>query len=309
MVLILIASCKQDLNDILDTGQKIVINGLITTDSLLNVFISKSMYINDISGQSFDDMNDLDSAEVYFYTNNSALDSLYHVPFYSYNWWIVLNPGNYRSKSILPQPGKEYKIIVKARNLPDAYSTIIIPDLVKIKKVDTLEVTLPFGSYFDNNKGFICKIEFSDPVNETNYYLFNIREMLNQNYFSTDNDLEFSCEDPIVEEKLSNGEKNVGIAFSDKIINGQEHILNVTVKKESILSSTSVDRQTVCFRLYSISEEYFRYIQTLNLYNKNYGNPLADPVMLFSNISGGYGFFSGASVSSDSIVFRLEWLR
>ena len=62
--------------------------------------------------------------------------------------------------------------------------------------------------------------------------------------------------------------------------------------------------KTFYFRLYSISSEFFNYIHTLNLYNKNYGNPLADPVITYSNITGGYGIFSGAAVSSDSIVWN-----
>ena len=44
--LLLFISCNDELG-IPDTGRKIVINGLITTDSLLNVSIGKSAYITD----------------------------------------------------------------------------------------------------------------------------------------------------------------------------------------------------------------------------------------------------------------------
>ena len=304
LLFILITSCKQRINDIPDTGRKIVINGLITNDSLFNIRISKSLYINDISGNSGFSFYDLDSADIQIYQNNTYIDSLYHIPYYAFYSGFVFNYGNYKSKSIFPQPGGQYKVIAKSHNLPDASATIIIPDQVRIERVDTSAITLAPGSYITSNVGIMCKIEFKDPVDVANYYLLNIREMVGENYAYTYNNLEFRCDDPIVEEKLFSGIKNEGIAFSDKVINGQKHILTVIIKKEVIGGYTLSDTQTVCFRLYSITEEYFRYIQNLNLYEKNFGNPLSDPVMLYSNVSGGYGMVTGAAVSSYSIVFN-----
>jgi hypothetical protein len=60
----------------------------------------------------------------------------------------------------------------------------------------------------------------------------------------------------------------------------------------------------VYLRLYNITEEYYQYIQTLNLFLKNYKNPLAEPTQVFSNINGGYGILGGAGVSTDSVIFR-----
>jgi hypothetical protein len=63
-------------------------------------------------------------------------------------------------------------------------------------------------------------------------------------------------------------------------------------------------KKTIYLRLYSITEECFRYIQTLNLFEKDFGDPLTNPVQVFSNVTGGFGIFAGAAVSSDSIVFN-----
>lgn len=297
------SDCKQDWNDIPDTGRKIVINGLITTDSLLNVQICKSFSLNEISGNGIS-LFDLDSVDVQFYENNTPIDSLYHVSFYSFDIWYVFNAGNYRSRRLFPQPDKQYKIIARSRNLPDASAITIIPNQVQIINVDTSRIILAPGSYININDGTMCKIEFNDPPEEQNFYLLDIREMVNKDYASPNNNLEFSCQDPIIEENLFSGVKNEGIAFSDKLINGQKHILPVIIKREVIGNYTPADKQTVCFRLYSITEEYFRYIRILNLYSKNFGNPLAEPVMMYSNVTGGYGMFTGAAVSSYSIVFE-----
>jgi hypothetical protein len=295
-------SCQNKL-EVPDTGRKIVINGLITTDSLLNVQIGKSFYLNYNTGDSSNLFYDLDNVDVKVLKNNLLTDSLYHMQFYYYDTWMVFNGGNYKSKSIFPQTDNQYTIIAKSNNLPEAVATTVIPKIVRIEKVDTVGIILPQGSFNNSNKAYICKIKFNDPGEETNFYLLNIREMMSKNYASPNNSLDFSCDDPIVEEKLFSGEKNEGIAFSDKLINGQSHILNIIIKKEVIGNYTAIDKQTVCFRLYSITEEYFQYIKNLNLYSKNYGNPLADPVMLYSNVSGGYGMFSGAGISSYSVIF------
>lgn len=304
LLIILITSCKEEFDDIPDIGRKIVINGLITTDSLLNVRIGKSTYINDISGNSGNELNDLDSAKVQIYMNGTLIDSLNHVPFYSFYLWNVFNSGNYRSKSVFPKPGHQYTIIAKVYNIPEASTIITIPDLVSIVKVDTSRIILSPGSYINSNEGFICKIEFVDPANRSNYYMFNIREIVNKDCATPNNNLEFYCLDPFVEEKLFSGIKNEGIAFSDKLFNGQRHTLSVIIKREVLSIYSPGNKQTICFRLYSITEEFFQYIKNLNLYNKNLGNPLAEPVMIYSNIKGGYGMVTGASVSSDSIVFQ-----
>jgi hypothetical protein len=106
------------------------------------------------------------------------------------------------------------------------------------------------------------------------------------------------------------------VAFSDKLINGQKHYLDVVIKGEQFgeplihlihqPNEYSDIRKTLYIKLYSITEEFFRYIQTLKIYSKNYSNPLTEPVLMNSNITGGYGMLSGASVSSDSIVFNIK---
>lgn len=299
-------ACTEQQKIIPDTGRRITINGLIGTDSLLNVQIGRSAYINDLTGISHSLIEDLDSAEVKIFEHNKDIDSLFHVPpFYLYNMRSVFNTGNYRSKNIFPEPGKIYEIQVTVNHLPIARGTISIPALVEILKVDTARITLEPGTYYNSNEGFICNIEFTDPSEESNYYILDIREKITRNRILNNNNLEFSCSDPIIEERLNGGEGNVGIAFSDKLIDGQKHILPVIIKRESIGVVTSGLSQTVCFRLYSITEDFFRYIHDLNIYSKNFGSPFFEPVMMYSNILNGYGMIAGAAISSDSIVFPL----
>src|SRR3989339_78112 len=172
LFIILFTACQNEYMDIPDTGRKIVINGLITTDTLLNVNITKSTYISEVSGTASLSRYDIDSAEVYFYQNNILIDSLHHDHYDSHEIFNVFYYGNYWSRSLYPLPGKEYKVVVKKPSLPDASAITTIPEQVRIERVDTSWVILSPGEYYVSDVGLKLKIEFSDPVYRTNYYLF-----------------------------------------------------------------------------------------------------------------------------------------
>jgi hypothetical protein len=298
--LFLVCACRKENVVIPDTGRKIVINGLITTDSFLNVRIAKSYYFKDFL-MGWAQFPEFDSADVRFYRNNILLDSLpYSVQSDRYDLYPT---SNYKSDHILPLPGNEYKIIVKKAGYPDATATTTIPRLVKIEKIDTSSIETR-GSNFVIN----CGIEFTDPPAEKNFYLFNIIRL--QTVPLSSRYLAFDSFDPIIEEELCSNSGSgssisavydkYGFAFSDKLIDGKKYSLNVSFK-----APPHPKIACICyFRLISITEEYFKFIHTLNLYNATYLNPLAEPVMVFSNVSGGYGIFAGAAVSTDSIIFH-----
>jgi hypothetical protein len=317
----LISSCIKDNIIIPDTGSKITINGLITTNDLLNVRISRSIFITDVEGVlEQDSLISIDNAQVKIYQNNSFIDSLYYYALgtlSSFEGYLYQN-GNYISKNLYPETGKEYKITAKAPGSQEASSITKIPNLVRIENVDTSRIILEnVPKVYPTNLGLKCIIEFTDPVNETNYYLLNAYR--NNPIFS--DAMAFRCDDPIVEEKLISAQGGAlssnpirGIAFSDKLINGKKTNITITICGNDIglpfwtddpeYNEDGNHKKTIFFRLYSITEDYFKYIQTLNLYQKSYDNPLSDPVLVYSNIKGGYGIFAGAAVSRDSIVFH-----
>ena len=308
---LILISCQEEDIQISDTGRKIVINGLITTDSLINVNLSQSIYITDAFNVEEKLLNE---ATAYISESSSRIDTLQ----YNFDGYINLGvdiyvPSNFWSKKVFPKAGHEYKIEVKSGNLPLATSTTLIPNLVKIEKVDTTLIILP-GTFeeWESNVRLRCDIEFIDPINEKNYYLLYIYKVPNYNIEA--NNIAFLCQDPVVEEKLEHGTIMEGVAFSDKSINGQKYRLQITLDGRELgmpfyddtnlyLYPSEYHHKAIYFRLYSITEEYFKYIQTLNLFYKNFNNPLAEPTQVYSNVEGGYGIFAGAAVSSDSLVF------
>jgi hypothetical protein len=308
MVLVsLFSSCQKEEITVPDTGRKIVINGLITTDSLFNVNLSRSLYITD---SNLVEENMLTNARALLYQNGANIDSLEYaeIPYLNLGLDIYV-PSNYRSKRLYPLSGEEYEIRVRSPGLPDASAKIRIPGMVKIDHLDTAIVKLsgPFESW-ESNIRVLCDIEFTDPEYENNYYLLYVYRV--PAFYSASNNMVFSCQDPVVEEYLNHGTFMEGIAFTDRSISGQKHILRVTLNGKDIGKPFYNDefseshRKAIYFRLCAITEDYYKFIQTLNLFLKNYKNPLAEPTQVYSNIEGGYGIFGGAAVSSDSLVFN-----
>jgi hypothetical protein len=317
----MIDSCTKDTVDTPDIGRKITINGLITNDAPINLSISRSAYLLDLHDIDFLMQ---DSIKALIIENGRKIDSLEPEKYFESSFFDVFSKGNYKSTSFInPSSGKQYRIDVSGKNLPNASASFSIPDVVNIEKIDTSRIVLTPGSYSTNNNGFLCKIEFNDPVGRENYYMMRI--FLNTYYAPYENSnipfkheyLIFSSSDPVIEEKLNNINGIQAIAFSDKLINGQKHSMEIIIRGEligepliksndSFSSYLTIQKKTLYFKLFSINEEFFRYIQTLQLYSRNYNNPLEEPVLMKSNITGGYGMITGAAVSNDSIVFNLQ---
>jgi hypothetical protein len=299
-------SCQQEEIKVPDTGRKIVINGICTTDSLFNINLSSSLYITD-SAQVEENM--LKNARVLIAENDVVIDSMQ----YGSDGYINLGldiyvPSNYRAKHVRPVQGHDYEIRVNSPGLPGASAPVHIPVPVAIERVDTSLVRLA-GTFqaWESNVRLYCDIVFTDPPQETNYYLLYVNRR--PAFSSNSSNLVFSCQDPVVEEYLNHGTMMEGVAFSDKSINGQQHVLRITLNGKDIGQPFFNDgfgdtnRKVVYFRLYQITAEYYNYIQTLNLFLENYKNPLTGPTQVFSNVEGGYGILGGAGVSVDSLVF------
>ena len=285
-------SCQDDKIEMPDTGRKIVINGLLTSDSLFSVLITKSAYVIDTNYfvdtvESNDYRDGLNNVKVYVYQDNHCIDSLYHRDRVIDSYQHFYKFGNYTSKKNIPIPGKEYTIVAKYPGLPDVICKTVIPQTVKIEHLDTSSSTI-VNEYNQTVGQINCHISFTDPINEKNYYLLNMSDKRPPEKWDETKDSikeysNFTCDDPIIEYRLGDQpiDKYVqGVVFSDKIINGKSYTLTIPINYSIYPSSMHEDtfykfiykKWTFYFRLYSITEDYYKYIQSFLLYTKG-GKP------------------------------------
>ncbi len=306
--------CTENEIYLTDTHNKIVINGLISTDNKFGVNISKSVPVTDTTWVH---ENLLNTASVELYENGVYIDTLRNLDFVLVDGGIKIT-DNYVHDHAYPQCNKHYSLRVSAPGFEDVYSTIVIPSLVEIEKLDTTVLELE-GNFeeWESKIHFICDIMFSDPGNEMNYYLVYIFSKVYKkdsfgNFYPGGElyHICFTSEDPVIEEKIADGTVNYGIAFSDKVINSKSYKLTIKINDNDIympdhdLGFYKVYKTVIYFKFYSITEDYYTYIQTLNKFTGNINNPFTDPVQVHTNIEGGLGILGAAAVSTDSLVFK-----
>lgn len=332
IIILSIYSCrKETTTPTTTTINNIVLNSLFTTDSLFNVSITKSFPITygntiPLTGNALL-LQNVPNAQVYVSQNNVLIDSLSNQYYQNSSGYLTsINvQSNYWSRKIFAKPGNEYEILVKTPGLPNVTAITTVTNLVKIQRIDTSRIYIDSVLVSSNPNiyfkefNLIINIEFTDPANEKNFYLLNVYNGFYATYSNGDSLYQsptpfvkylvpYTCNDPIVEEKLNYNSLLYEVAFSDKSINGKTYSLSISfndIQYEGFVGSKlpSKPLKTIFyFRLYSITEDYFNYLQTLLLYYQNVNNPLASPTQVYSNVQGGYGIFSGASVSTDSFL-------
>lgn len=301
-LLIFSISCEKVINlNIEDAKIKIVLNGIISSDSAVIVHISKSRHILDNAQISF-----LSDAQVKLYENETEIGTMIHIGngFYKINY--------------TPKKGFDYKVAVSHSNYDDAYATTRVLNSVQIISIDTFTT---YGQYQDNNLNF--NLKFTDPIDEKNYYMLtlinNFYEMqysdtvknIDTLYVGPDTTIVYityggyvrtprrmfvfpNTEDVIIESQLQKG-----LVFSDELINGKTYTLRFNTSYYNFWGDTN----RVYVQLKSIPKELYLYYKSLQQYYNNHGDPFSEPVMVYTNVVNGLGIFSSQSIHSDSLMF------
>lgn len=283
-------SCTKKLDyDFKEQPKKLIINSILTPDSLLKVYVSSTQNILKA------DTIIIDNALVLLYQNNVLYDTLtYH------------GKGLYMPKNDLyPCERCVYKVIVKASGYPDAEAEDKMPVLNLGYDV---HITYPSG-YDQNNEPIgLFDLTFKDPAGEKNYYelMIYFKEFGNNKYsYLTWSDIK--TDDKILKDEgdMDYYQNASGILISDKLFNGH----NISIKFKilgQIFNIPGIPTKDAFVVLRSVSESYYKYKKYLlrHLYNQNNSNSLDDPLHLlfssepsnmYTNVNNGYGIFVGYS--------------
>ena len=222
--------------------------------------------------------------------------------------------------------GKRYKVKVSNPGYDDIEAETIKPVPVKIKSLTwkhikgkmpewyfdvygSYEAQNPMGPTIEYTHMIEFSITFDDPP-ESNFYQCGIH-YLNYNFPNVAEYkmryASFDWPDPLYNIMVYStlpptGESGPGLAyeivFDDKNFNGEEKTVKLVRPVKEIIASSFEH----IIKLYSLSEDHYRYIVSEWLYNRSKDDPFAEPVDFHSNVSNEIGIFSIASCDYDTII-------
>jgi hypothetical protein len=270
-ILISIVACDMVVDvDVPFEKKQLVVNSSFNPDSLWSANVSLNKHILDESSHE-----SVTNASVLIYENDIAVDQLIH-----------RGNGLYTSNNGKPEVGKTYRIEISAGAYDPIAASSHIPNAAPIKSMETT---------MTENQGGASKIiiRFQDNGNESNYYQikaynrsFSLREdfaILEYKY-----SIELSIDDPSGE-AIAGDDWSDGIFLNDILFNGKEK--EVTLK-------THYPPQALTVELRTISVDLYNYETTSALQNSINGDPLAQPVNVYSNVKKGFGIFAGYSAET-----------
>jgi len=289
----LIMACEKIIDiDIPDSERKIVLNGLINPDSLIEVNISRSMSILEDNIFLF-----LEDASVSLYEDNVEIGSLQYMGF-----------GDYKLLDFYPAFGSSYRLEVESSGLKSVSAQTELPAPVPFSEIDT--------SSIENNWGeSALKLSFSlqDPQEENFYALslnathkvfdFETFELLDslttyQLYFELSTSGQGNVQDLLVEDNAT-VYFNSKVFIADHLFNGKEFNIDLLVEKYFFMDADTV---WIDVNVEHVPKAYYLYAASINKYDRTHDNPFSEPVSVYSNVENGLGIFTGYSTSSRQIM-------
>jgi hypothetical protein len=264
-----------------------VVNGIFQSDTTWRIHVSSSKSV--IDSASF---NNVVNASVFIEDDNgNIIDVLAH------------DTNGFYIGNTIPQENFTYNLSIIHPTLDDITSRNEVPSIINLIGIDTAT------SYSNGEKYLDLTVNFEDPGSASNYYLVETYviglglEIENGDTLESEIDTSraFMLLNDEVFQDGGSPWKDQGL-FNDLLFNGQTKSLEISIPNNEwnwgeagyIWSYRYIGLR---FYLYNISQDYYYYRRSLELYNQTSGNPFAQPVQVFSNIQNGFGIFAGAQVN------------
>jgi|GEM_PF-443356 len=271
-----------------DQKRKIVVNGLISQEDVVSVNISKSLSVLED-----DNVIPLHGADVSLFQGTDLIGKL-----------LEGVDGDYSLPDFKPQTGQTYYLKVSGEELDAVEALATVPQMVQIVSLDTATITQSYGVGAEE---FQVAVKFNDPPAVRNYYSFGIDITYKEIDYST---MEYTgnlvtsaaylntddSDDFIKSESVSFEGR---LFFEDLLFDGLTKTVNFVTSGYNYFYSDTV---WLNIRINQIDPSYFRYIKSYIAYQDSRGNPFAEPVQVFTNVTDGYGIFAGSSTTSFLVI-------
>lgn len=278
-----------------DATPRLVVNGLMTPDSLIQVTLSNSVgYLSEAG---------IERQENGVLSLHNSAGELVEVLQHTGN-------GVYLANTVA-EAGASYRLEVDHPGFAAVSTSDRVPLPVPILSLDTS--TVEVESIFETEAGLEFRFTFADPPGEDNFYLLEVFQRVEffinyifdpntgegipdtvfypepiwENTFMTSSDQVIASENGgFLGESQSFGSQ---FYFSDVLFDGSTREFRVRA------SNGEFGGTQYLLRLSSLSEDYFLYRQSLRSFDDTNGDPFAQPVQVYTNVDGGLGLFGAVS--------------
>jgi Domain of unknown function (DUF4249) len=298
-------SCTKTKTFEVDNDNKLVVNSIIAPELVVRVAISETK-----PPQGSVDFVPLSDVHITLQGDNQSwvLDSF--VP-----PGILKDIGFYTSKvNINIQTNQAYKLSIETANYPVIAVETAIPTLPTISNPVLSNLNLTALPIMSISPGYILGADLSflieDKIEKNDYYFLKVTYfsdyILGKTYpinlidTSTTKSLGFSINN--INDVTSSYLLGLGNVFSDTGFNGQNKEISVRLQSKLDLNNAIPD--VVTLEVWSLNEDYYQYITSYNKQLSLNTDPFAEPLNIYSNISGGLGIFGGYSVAK--IILPLQ---
>jgi len=296
-LLLVSSTCERPVELPFDLPEpRLVVLCNFTDGLLLQVQVSKSQSTIDPSPEEY-----ISDAQVEIYEGDVFIETLE----------LVL-PGSggrapyYVTRMLKPVPDVLYTIKVHAPGFESVMAQSAIPKASEILAFSLSDVTVESVSGGNLRYNYNADISFGDPPGEQNFYHLNLYqqfleyEVLEGDTFLIDSSLQVVFFNSSINTNALLAYFGGGILFEDDAFLSNRLSIPVAVQinpEYQIIGKVYAELRTV-------SEEYYRFHETLGRQQNNPGGGLSEPVIVFHNIENGHGIFAGYNTNTDSVFVR-----
>lgn len=173
-------------------------------------------------------------------------------------------------------------------------------------------------SYYNKVCDVTYHVKFHDPAGVKNYYFVNVVSA-DADYYGFSHYIDyvdplFSMQNQDITDIGNEGLRNGwGWTFSDETIDGLDYSLALRDSDYPVNDSEENSQYDVrvLIKLYSISEDYYKYLRSVLKDEEREESAIGDigilePVVIYSNVEGGTGIFGAYSVDEAFVEFKIE---
>ncbi|MCF8373947.1 MAG: DUF4249 domain-containing protein [Bacteroidales bacterium] len=187
------------------------------------------------------------------------------------------------------EAGKEYRIEVSAPGYPSVFAENKIPGPATLISLDTLE------GFHNGDFSTDFELKFTNPAGEDNFFLIQLFSVETFDWKEQfENIVPIQSDDPNMDNVSDDEYGEDFLLLRDQNFDGKEYTFRFYTPNYSIYFGKGTQYKA---KVFSCSEEFYRYQKTARQYQLTYDNPFSQPVQIFSNIENGIGIFGGFVVS------------